>query len=153
VEHHRPRESLSSRFHRLRRHSRCRPDQDCYPGSGSCPCGTLKYFESVVGAGIGAGRPNLAAPAAKGFVGVRSGSCAVRPAGVTRSLRGQFLNQIGNRVVRSGIWLLWPVPLFLFCRAARCPAGPDEATVVAEVCRGWNWQPSALGKGAPAVFG
>ena len=41
------------------------------------------------------------------------------PPGVSWSPRGLFLNQIGNRVVRSGIWRLWPVPLFLFlqCRA------------------------------------
>ena len=39
------------------------------------------------------------------------------PPGVSWSPRGLFLNQIGNRVVRSGIWRLWPVPLFLFLQA------------------------------------
>ena len=43
------------------------------------------------------------------------------PPGVSWSPRGLFLNQIGNRVVRSGSWLLGPVPLFLFLQGRAVP--------------------------------
>lgn len=42
--------------------------------------------------------------------------------------RGQFLNQVVNRVIGSGIGLLWPVPLFLFLQACAVPrrTGPGD---------------------------
>ena len=147
MEHHHPPAARSSSSPRLQRPRRCRPDSRLLSRFRSMRRSEPLNTSNRLLGGHRRRRTQFGRTRSQGLCRWAVPGLAIFvPPGVSWSPRGLFLNQIVNRVIRGGTGLLWPVPL-LFVFAVPRGARPDRTRQrwSTEVCRGWHWQPSALG--------